>query len=294
MRALRAILLALAAACLAACTQTVLHEQASAQGTIIVTEDGAGLRALMFGWGGARQSVVKPGDPDHLELPYVRAALVGLALVESPRRMLVLGLGGGTLPMFLRRHYADAEIDVAEIDADVLAVAGRYFGFREDARMRVHLGDGRAFIERAASGRYDLVFLDAFGNESLPPHLATQEFLAAVRRALAPGGVAIGNVWGRSHNRLHDEMRRTYQEVFEDLYVIEVAGDVNTILFAFAQRRPLERDALAQRARAISTARGFRFDLGAAIEHSFMRAMERAAEAAVLRDAQLERAPARP
>ncbi|HYU70856.1 MAG TPA: hypothetical protein VEL09_16165, partial [Burkholderiales bacterium] len=82
--------------------QTVIHEKASPYNTIIVTEDHKGMRTLLFERGGGRQSVVKPGDPDHLELPYARVALAGLALCEEPRRILVVGLGGGTLPMFLR------------------------------------------------------------------------------------------------------------------------------------------------------------------------------------------------
>ena len=91
--------------------QTVLYEKASAYNTIVVTEEENGLRALRFGKGGARQSVVKLGDPDHLALPYARVALVGLALSEEPRRFLIVGLGGGTLPMFLRKYYPNATID---------------------------------------------------------------------------------------------------------------------------------------------------------------------------------------
>ncbi|MFN9129281.1 MAG: hypothetical protein ACK5V7_10710, partial [bacterium] len=40
---------------------------------LVVSEDSDGLRSLRFEMYGARQSVVKPGDPDHLELAYARA-----------------------------------------------------------------------------------------------------------------------------------------------------------------------------------------------------------------------------
>src|SRR5438445_3348440 len=106
------------------CTaQTVIYEKASPYNTIIVTEDHKGMRTLLFERGGGRQSVVKPGAPDHLELPYARTGPAGLALCEEPRHMLVVGLGGGSLPMFLRAHYPAATIDVAEIDPDVVDVA---------------------------------------------------------------------------------------------------------------------------------------------------------------------------
>src|SRR5205809_4321678 len=180
--------------------QTVIYEKASSYNTIIVTEDQRGMRTLLFERGGGRQSVVKPGDPDHVELPYARVALAGLALCEEPRRILVVGLGGATLPTFLRKHYPNAAIDVAEIDPDVVDVAKKFFGFREDERMRVHVGDGRRFIENIRQPRYDVIFLDAYGAHNVPEHLTTREFLQAVRRAVMPSGVVVGNVWRLSSN----------------------------------------------------------------------------------------------
>src|SRR6266481_8287173 len=209
MKSTRSARLHLCAAAFAAlwvlgCTaQTVIYEKASPYNTIIVTEDHKGMRTLLFERGGGRQSVVKPGDPDHLELPYARAALAGLALCEEPRRILVVGLGGGTLPMFLRAHYPAATIDVAEIDPEVVDVAKQFFGFREDELMRAHVGDGRQFIERATQGDYDIIFLDAFGAESVPAHLTTREFLQAVRLAVAPSGVVVGNIWRSFSNPLY-------------------------------------------------------------------------------------------
>lgn len=122
---------------------TVLYEEASAHNTIVVTEEENGLRVLRFGKDGVRQSVVKPGDPDYLGLPYVQVALVGLALSEETRRVLVIGIGGGTLPMFLRKYYPNAAIDAVDIDPEVVEVAKKFFGFRVGALMNAHVGDRR-------------------------------------------------------------------------------------------------------------------------------------------------------
>jgi spermidine synthase len=151
--------------------QVLVYEKASSFGTVLVTDEN-GLRVLRFERGGARQTVVKLGDPDHLELPYARVAMVSLALCDEPRRILVVGLGGGSLPMFLRKHYPTAEIDAVDIDPEVVYVAKRYFDFREDGRMRAHVGDGREFIERYRQP-YDVIFLDAFSSDSVPAHLTT-------------------------------------------------------------------------------------------------------------------------
>ncbi len=267
--------------------QTVIYEKASSYNTIIVTEDHKGMRTLLFERGGGRQSVVKPGDPDHVELPYARVALAGLALCEEPRRMLIVGLGGGSLPMFLHKHYPAAGIDVAEIDRDVADVAKKFFGFVDDELLRVHVGDGRQFIERARRADYDVIFLDAFGAHDVPKQLTTQEFLQITRRALKPNGVVVSNVWRAASNPLYDSMVRTHQEAFEELFILDVPGDVNNIFLALPRRQPLGRSELALLARKISTAKRFRFDLGELVEYRFLRASEKNPRSSVLRDADL-------
>lgn len=264
--------------------QRVIHAETAPQRNLIVTEDASGLRTLLFERGGARQSVVKVGDPEHIELPYAKTALVGLALPDRLRRMLVVGLGGGTLPSFLHRHYRDAAIDVVEIDQGVVDIAKKMFEFKEDERLKVHVADGRRFIEGVRASSYDLIILDAFGSDSIPYHLATEEFLRSVHRALTPGGVVVGNIWGRSHNRLYDSMLRTYRQVFEELIILDVPGDVNRIFLALARPRALTRSELAERARRISTAGRFRFDLGDLVNRGFTAEQQASGEGQVLRD----------
>ncbi len=270
-----------ALAALACAHQTVLYEKPSAYSTIIVTEED-GSRVLRFEKGGARQSLVRLGDPDYLGLPYARVAFVGLALSEEPRRILVVGLGG-TLPTFLRKYYPNATIDAVDIDPDVVYVAKRFFGFREDSRMRAHVDDGRQFIENIRQP-YDVIFLDAFGTDSVPPHMTTQEFLLAVRRAVKPGGVVIGNIWSRDSNPHYDSMVRTYQEVFDELFILDVQGAGNKILLALPRKQPLGRDELARLAREVSAAKRFRFDLGDLVNYGFLHAHRKNQDGRVLRD----------
>ena len=239
----------------------VLHDGVSHYNTIRVVEDDRGLRTLQFRKFGARQSVVKVGDPDHIELPYARAMPIGLAFVEQPKRILIVGLGGGTIPCFLHKHYPETVIDVVDIDPAVVYVAKRYFGFREDATMHAHVEDGRRFIERCQDP-YDIIFLDAFDADSIPYSLATQEFLLAVREALTPKGIVVANVWSSGSNQLYDSMVQTYQDVFKQLHIVDVSGVGNKILIALPARRELGRDQVVQIAGRISKEKNFRFDMG--------------------------------
>ena len=317
------LLLTVATAACALVGPRVIHETPSMFGTLVVTDDGNNLRSLRFGRGGITQSTMKVGDPDHLQFGYTKLALAGIALLpeaalassgtplaaapagaragntpalpgraaQSPRRVLIIGLGGGTLPVFLHRHHPDTLIDVVDIDPAVIAAAKQFFGFAEDARMKAHAGDGRAFVERAPRAHYDLIILDAFGDSEVPSHLATREFLQAVRAALTPDGVVVSNVWRRGYNHLYDNMLRTYAEVFASLHVLESAHEVNNLVFALPQAGAVSREQFAAQAQRVALQGRYRFELGQLVMHSYAAGVVVRNGAEVLRDVPVKRAP---
>ncbi len=221
----------------------------SAFNLIMLTENANGLRTLRFSEDGLRQSIVNRFDPEFLGLPYAKILVQGLAFAHEPKRLLILGLGGGNLPRFFQKVFPAMTIDVVEVDPDVLSVAREFCGLREDERLRVHVEDGRDFIERHQS-EYDAVILDCFDAESVPEHLLTQEFLREVRASLSPGGIAIANVWGRNDNRLYEHMLLTYRSVFEQVYVLDVPDAGTKVFVAIAAHGQMTREQILGRIQA--------------------------------------------
>ena len=273
-------------ACSASSPRTVLYEKQSPYTFVSVTEDVEGRRYLQFDKSGALQSVVHPEQPLALALPYTRVSMVGLAFVPEPKRILVVGLGGGAMPMFLRAVVPGAHIDVVDIDPDVVNVAKRFFGFREDAHLRAHVADGRGFVE-AAGPAYDLVFLDAYGPDSIPEHLATVEFLTAVRARLAQGGAVVGNVWEFPPNARFDSMVHTWQVGFLQLYTFDVRGSANRILVGLAHPEKQARATLESRAETLERAKSIPFDLSELVVEGYEDATQRNPRGVVLKDANL-------
>ncbi len=241
--------------------ERVLHKGPSLfSDFLVVSETPDGLRVLRFEMHGARQSVVRPGDPDHLELAYVRAIPAALTWFPEPRRVLVVGLGGGTIPMFLRRNLPDTDIDVVEIDPAVVDVARSHFGFRDDQRLKAHVADGRRWIE-SSGVRYDLIVLDAFGTHAAPYALTTREFLASVFQSLAPDGVVVSNMWGRLSNPMYDDMVATYLSVFPVVSVMDIMGSGNKLVFASRAATVPSQAAAAARAGKLNVRLKLRHDL---------------------------------
>jgi spermidine synthase len=245
----------------------VLFEGESIFGPVRVVERGDGLRSLYMGAGTVPQSSLHPGRPLHLEYGYTRLAMIGLALVPSEGRMLFVGLGGGSMPMYARAVRPGARLEAVEIDPLVVELAPRYFGFRSDSLLRVHVGDGRAFIERAPPQAWDVIFLDAFSDDAIPFSLTTRQFLEAVRAALSPGGIVVANLWGS--NPAYAAMLATYDAVFDDVRLLRVPGGSQRILLAGSSGTALDRRVLMSAVRALAIEVELGFDLAAMVDRGY-------------------------
>lgn len=256
-------------------------------GEVRVVEHRSGLRSLYVGEGRARQTTLDPERPLHLELPYTRVAMAGLALVPADARLLFVGLGGGAMPTYVRAVRRQATIDVVEIDPLVAGVAVRYFGFRPDSLLSVHVDDGRAFIERAPPASWHAVFLDAFSDDAIPQTLATREFLEATRLALAPGGVVVSNLWTTVDE--YPSMVATYEAVFDQVALLRVPSRRQVILLAGDRAGVLERDALLRAVRSLAASAALGFDLEALVRTGHTRTLP--ADGSVLSDPDPEAYP---
>ena len=94
------------------------------------------------------QSQVDLSDLRRHLLEYSALVFGGLLYKPEPKRVLVVGLGGGVIPRELHHYFPHTEVDVVEIDAEILTIAEGFFSFRSDDRLRVHIADGRVFIRR--------------------------------------------------------------------------------------------------------------------------------------------------
>ena len=218
MRSGRRLALAALLVAPAAAAETILHTERSLYRQIVVYDDDD-LRCMRFTRvATARQSCQSRTEPRRLVFEYLRMMMGALYLGPPARRVLVIGLGGGSLVAALESVLPQAHIDAVEVDPAVVRVARTYFGFAPGTQVDVHEQDGRVFVKRAlrAGTTYDLVLLDAYDHEYIPEHLLTREFLEEVKRIMAPGGVLGANTF--SSSRLYDHESATYAAVFGSFF----------------------------------------------------------------------------
>ncbi|WP_245150666.1 spermidine synthase [Pollutimonas harenae] len=222
--ALAACITAAAAAvlvyCLATETETrLIHTEPSEFAPVVVLEE-AGQRCMNFHTieDNGRHTCVDLSDPDKMVFAYTRMMASAVLVKPNTKNVLVIGLGGATLPLALAKMLPDAIIDSVEIDPAVARVAEQFFGYRQGSRQRLYIEDGRSYVERARKHgrRYDMIMLDAFDVDYIPAHLLTREFFEHVHAILAPGGVLVANSFTIS--TLYERESATYAAVFGDFF----------------------------------------------------------------------------
>jgi spermidine synthase len=206
-----------------------VFDQRSPFARVLVMDEGP-RRVMRFESPAAsEQSAIEPRNPRAVPVEYVRYALLGLAHHGRPRRVLMVGLGGGTFTTLVHRALPDVTVDAVEIDPVVVAAARAHFGLREDARYRVHVADAADWMARDR-GTYDFVLLDAYAGEGIPAALASEAFFRAVARRLAPGGVVAINI-----AEMGAEGRaaaRAFMRVLAPFDCRQTPTDGNVLLFA--------------------------------------------------------------
>jgi spermidine synthase len=222
---------------------TLLYEKESAYNYIQVVQDGTKTE-LILNEGQAIHSIYDSQDL------LTRGPWDYMVVADSfrpaqpsepePKDVAILGLAGGTAA----RQYTAAfgpqvQITGVEIDPEILDVARRYFHLDEP---NVHpvAADARYWLNTQA-GKYDVIILDAYRQPYIPFHLTTREFFSEVRSHLNPGGVAVVNA-GRTATdyRLVSAIASTMAAVYPNVFLVDVPGFANTLVYGSTQPTTLE------------------------------------------------------
>lgn len=216
----------------------LIHQNHDDEGVLEIVDQGD-VRSLHFG-SHSRQSSMLLSDPNYLQLSYVRAMTAGLIFNPTPKKILNIGLGGGSLVKFLLRHVPECQLEAVEYRKSVARIAISHFGLLDDQRLKIVIGDGGRYVLDAAKNQdqYDMVFIDAFDHDGMSIKIGQTVFYQACKQVLSSKGIMILNSWG-SNRKLFNKTTESLESCFSQrLLYLPVRGRGNIIVFAFAEDFP--------------------------------------------------------
>jgi len=140
------------------------------------------------------QSRMRLDDPTALDLQYTRVMMGFAMLNAAPASILMIGLGGGSMPKYCYQHFPQADITVVEINPHVIEMRDAFKVPPDGERFRVVCADGAAFVASALAGAYDVILVDGFSYEGQPEGLCSVGFYKACREALSEEGILVANL----------------------------------------------------------------------------------------------------
>lgn len=218
-----------------------LRNEPCGEGRVEVRETDE-FRWMHFG-DAALQSVMRRAAPADPVMPNHGLMLAALLFVDTPKRLLNLGLDGGVFERFFRAHLPDLEVITVEKRPVVIRLARDCFGVAAD----------HPIIECSAeeylattSATHDIILADLFDGERHAACVGDEHFQAHAAAALQPGGVLALNLSPTSQDDLLATLLAVRRH-FEWVWMAGVTNHGNVVLLA-TNGPPLSATELAARA----------------------------------------------
>ena len=167
-------------------------------------------------------------DTDELVIGYTRAMMSFLLLEPAPKRIAMIGLGGGSLAKYCYRYLPETDFTVIEIDPDVIALRNEFAIPADDARLHVLLGDGVEWVADAANST-DVLLVDGFDVTGLPEALGRQSFYHDCYASLSDGGIMVANLWG-GYPHYDEYVARISASFAGQIAIVDADDSVNKIV----------------------------------------------------------------
>jgi spermidine synthase len=192
------------------------------------------------------QSEMFTDNKDELVARYSKYYHLADVVNPSISSALIFGGAAYSFPKDFLKQHASAKIDVVEIDPKMTELAKKYFGLKDDPRLKTYNEDARVFLNNNQK-KYDAVYVDAFTSHlSIPYQLTTREAVQEISNSLNDKGVVVVNVisalQGDKSKFLRAELA-TYKSVFPQVYLFRVYNtdayqDQNVIMLAVKGSMP--------------------------------------------------------
>jgi spermidine synthase len=223
---------------------------------VTFSEEG-GVRYLHFGteW---VQGAMRLRKPDHIELEYAQQMMAWLLFLETPRRVVQLGLGAAALTKFAYRFLKRAHVEAVELNPAVVVAARTMFELpHDDARLTVHETDAWDFVnDRANHGTIGALQIDLYDATARGPVHDSIAFYRAVRACLASAGVVTINLFG-DHPSFVRNMKHLNTAFDNRVIALPEVHEGNRVALAFAgPTLDVPAAALQQRAKLIEETLG--------------------------------------
>ena len=148
--------------------------------------------------------------------------------VLSIKKILVLGVGGGSVIKVLHQYFPQAKVTGIEIDPKMIEVGRKYFNLDKYQANIIH-SDAFTFVEHLKQEKYDLIIVDILLGRKTPERLTQKSFLNKLKVLLNKNGIIIFNRLRLKESKDDTNFINNLKNIFTNVNIHKPL--VNTLIF---------------------------------------------------------------
>lgn len=133
------------------------------------------------------------------------------------RKVLILGLGGGSVVKPIKKFWPGAKITGVDIDLAMVELGQKYF--KLDSHVQIIISDASSYMLHTTC--YDLVIVDLYNGKNFPKKFESDNYIHLLRSNLKRSGVVVINrVWNKKdHESLIVNFRNKLKKHFTNVEI---------------------------------------------------------------------------
>lgn len=168
---------------------------------------------------------------------------IPMGALQRNTKMLILGLGGGTIPNQMNTIFGGhVSIDAVEMNKDMVRASKVFLQKKLDTK--IIIGDAASYIKEVKN-QYDIVILDIFYKLEVPDNFVTSEFIEDAYNALKDNGVLAVNYTTNELVLKERLFKQKLRKRFPKVYTIREPRLFGNRLFICSKR--LSKDEILKR-----------------------------------------------
>jgi spermidine synthase len=163
-------------------------------------------------------------NKNYIIFSYLHLMLAGLYFIKNPLKILLIGLGGGTIARALNNLLPDSELDIVEINPNVKDIAIKYFNYQPNQRTKIYIEDAVKFIND--NKKYDLIINDLVeGSSGKKGFSQEKNFIQNLHASLNGNGVLVTSNYDNNNECL---LKTNIKNIFNNFFELDVNEELDS------------------------------------------------------------------
>lgn len=141
----------------------------------------------------------------------------GIVEERNWKKILVLGVGGGTVIELLHGQFPIAAVTAVDIDPVIINIAKKYFLTGDISYIDFIAADAKEYVKKNAR-KYDCVVIDLFVGNTVPEFVKSISFIKECKKCLSNNGILCMNyLQDREYGKKSEELDKMLRNIFPNI-----------------------------------------------------------------------------